>query len=168
MNCLVVPVRLARNFCVASPVSFIYVFAACSFLNSVDFASWVVLPAAARISPIVLFAAAFSCASVLISENFRILLLMLWFGYAETKFLPLIIVSIKTIPQHTITEDLLVLRKIERFSPSNPFKCTVSQAEELETTTINVVVFHPINRWTFLFAVHSYMYMTIIDQGLLD
>jgi len=70
---------------------------------------------------------------------------MLYFGYAETKFLALIIVSIKTIPQHTITEDLLVLRKIERFSTSNPFKCTVFQAEELETTTINVVVFHPIN-----------------------
>jgi hypothetical protein len=39
MNCLVVPVRLARNFCVVSPVLFIYVFAACSFLISADFAS---------------------------------------------------------------------------------------------------------------------------------
>lgn len=126
--------------------------------NFCRFCTWVVLPAAARISPIVLFAAAFTCAYVLISENFRTLLLMLWFGCAETRFLPLIIVSIKTIPQHTIPENILVFRKFERFSKSNPFKCTVLQAEELETITINVVVFHPIDGWTFLFAVHSYMY----------
>jgi len=66
---------------------------------------------------------------------------MRWFGCAETKFLPLIIVSIKTTAQQTIRENIPLFRKIEIFSKFNPFKCTIFQAEEIETITINVVVF---------------------------
>jgi hypothetical protein len=87
-----------------------------------------------------LFAADFTCAPVLITEDFRTLLLCIDLAVQR------LISSINNC-QHkdnSTTDNKRkypIIRKIEIFSKFNPFKSTIFQAEEIETITIDVVVF---------------------------